>query len=94
MLIEAKASVEARRNDGSTPLIVAAYFGHEEVVATLLAAKAKLTPSDADGTALANAKQQKKWAVVELLEKAGKERGFVEGEEEALIAPLEDEVED
>ena len=67
-----------RRKDRSTPLIVAAYLGHAEVVETLLAAGAKLKLRDEDGTALANAQRQKQAACVGLLERAEKERGALE----------------
>ena len=53
LLIEAKAEVNTRRKDRSTPLIVASYFGHVEVVEVLLKAGARLKLKDEDGTATA-----------------------------------------
>jgi len=47
----------------STPLIVASVFAHAEVVAALLEAGALLLPSDEDGTALDNARRNKKGGV-------------------------------
>lgn len=82
LLIEAKAKIDTRRKDRSTPLIVASYFGHAEVVEALLLAGAKLKLKDEDGTALANAQRQQQQACVELLEKAAKERGAWEEPEE------------
>ena len=54
---------QARRADLSTPLIVASVFGHAAVVEALLAAGALLLPSDEDGTALDNARRNKKAGV-------------------------------
>jgi hypothetical protein len=81
LLIEAKAEVNTRRKDRSTPLIVASYFGHVEVVEVLLNAGARLKLKDEDGTALTNAMRLKQTAVVELLQAALKERGALESME-------------
>jgi ankyrin repeat protein len=77
-LIDAGANADLRRNDGSTPLIVAAYMGNLDAVETLLAAGARLKLRDEDGTALQNAQRQKQDACVLLLQKAEKERGALE----------------
>jgi len=79
MMIEAKADIEARRADMSTPLIVSSVFGHADVVETLLQAGALLMPSDEDGSALDNARRSKKQACVLLLEESIKLRGNLEG---------------
>merc|ERR1719409_1933303 len=79
MMLDAKADIEARRADMSTPLIVASVFAHAEVVAALLEAGALLLPSDEDGTALDNARRNKKGGeCVALLEAAMKLRGHLE----------------
>ena len=44
MMLDAKADIEARRADMSTPLIVASVFAHAEVVAALLEARPLVTP--------------------------------------------------
>jgi len=78
-MLDAKADIEARRSDMSTPLIVASVFGHAEVVEALLAAGALLMPSDEDGTALDNARRNKKGGeCVRLLEASMKLRGTLE----------------
>ena len=84
LLIANGANLDARRNDKSTPLIVASYLGHAEVVEALLNAGAKLKLKDADGTAFDNAQRQKQAACLDLLAKAFKARGTMEdaGEEE------------
>ena len=89
LLLEAKAKVEYRRHDDSTPLIVAAIFGHAEVVELLLRAGARLKPRDADGTALENARKQagagKQAEVVALLEAAFETRGKHEVDPDAPL---------
>ena len=47
-----------RRPDNSSPLTVAAYLGHVEIVNMLLEAGAKLMHKDEDGSALDNARRQ------------------------------------
>ena len=79
MVLDAKADIEARRADMSTPLIVASVFAHADVVAALLEAGALLLPGDEDGTALDNARRNKKGGeCVALLEAAMKLRGHLE----------------
>ena len=81
LLLNKGCDIEARRNDNSTPLIVASVFGHYEVVELLLARGALLKPRDEDGTAVDNARRQKKTRCLALLEAAMSERGVLEPEE-------------
>ncbi|MDI2127608.1 ankyrin repeat domain-containing protein [Yinghuangia seranimata] len=50
LLLSAGADPDLPRPDGWTPLVLAAYFGHTEVVRALLAAGASTAPSIHDGT--------------------------------------------
>jgi len=85
MMLDAKADIEARRADMSTPLIVASVFGHADVVEALLQAGALLLPSDEDGTALDNARRNKKGGeCVALLEASMKLRGKLEQSSNSL----------
>ena len=68
MLLEAKANVESTDQDGFTPLTVAAYNGHPEVVKLLLEAKANVESKNRDGwTPLAAAASNGHSEVVKLL---------------------------
>jgi ankyrin repeat/SOCS box protein 13 len=89
LLIDAGAHIDLARDDKSTPLITAAYYGRDEVVEVLVAAGAKLHPRDSDGTALENARRQKHARCVELLEKAERERGGLEAMNDNLATPAE-----
>ena len=73
-LLRAGADVEARRRDGSTPLIVAACFGRADVVRLLLDAGCELEPRDEDGTALDNARRLGHAGIVEMIEVEATER--------------------
>ena len=82
LLLNQRCDIEANRNDNSTPLIVASVFGHHAVVELLLERGALLGPRDEDGTAIDNARRQKKTRCLQLLEAAMSERGVLEVEPE------------
>ena len=86
LMLDAKCDMESRRNDGSTPLIVASVFGHHDVVELLLERGALCKPRDEDGTALDNARKQKKPKCVALLEVAMRERGVLELEDHEVFS--------
>jgi ankyrin repeat protein len=48
-LLEARADVNAAKNDGATPLFMAAQKGHTAVVAALLEARADVNAATDDG---------------------------------------------
>ena len=86
LLLTQRCDIEANRNDNSTPLIVASVFGHHAVVELLLERGALLGPRDEDGTAIDNARRQKKTRCLQLLEAAMSERGVLERGSEAGVA--------
>jgi len=88
-LLRANANVDAQKNDDSTPLIQASYFGRADIVEMLIDAGAKLDPRDADGTAFDNAWKQKHNACCELLKEAERHRAAL-----AAHGLLDDDVED
>ena len=88
-LIRAGANVDAPKNDDSTALIAAAYFGRTEIVELLLEANASLEARDGDGTAFDNAWKQKHDAVIEMLRAAQRHRAAL-----AAHGLIDDDVED
>lgn len=67
-----RVDVNARDEHGSTPLLEAARFGHEDICALLIAAGADLKAKDKDGkTALMLAVQGDHEEVVRILNQAG-----------------------
>ena len=88
-LLRARANVDAQKNDDSTPLIAASYFGRAVIVELLLDAGAKLDLRDSDGTAFDNAWKQKHDAVCTLLKQAERTQATREA-----LGQLEDDVED
>ena len=70
-LLKEEADVNAQNAKSQTPLNIASYSGHLDVVKLLLAARADLTPKDAWGDdALGNARAQGHQQIVDLLESA------------------------
>jgi len=61
--------INQAEDDGTTPLHIACYKGHEIVVRLLLDNRADINPVDRDGdTALSSAKRQGHTSIVKLLE--------------------------
>ncbi|OQR85191.1 protein kinase [Achlya hypogyna] len=72
LLLNAGAAVNRRQSDGSTPLALAAWYGHEEAVELLLDADADVCCVDHVGfTALHNAASQGHESIVRRLQAAG-----------------------
>jgi len=68
MLLGSGANIEARHHDGWTPLMVAAFYGHEQVVELLLHGKADVGAHRQDGrTSLHLATSSGQETVVQLL---------------------------
>ena len=65
------AKVDVPRNDGATPLFVAAQYGHIEVLRFLVDAKADLNTADYGNTPLAVAVHMGHGEVAALLRAAG-----------------------
>ena len=71
-LLTARANIEHKGVDGCTPLILAACFGHEEVVRLLLAAGARIdAASQSHSTAILEAAEEGHERIVRMLLDAG-----------------------
>jgi len=67
MLLKAGADVNSRTDDGCTPLLIAAFNGHEAVLVALLEAGAQMTALDDGRTPLMAAMSGGHTSVVEAL---------------------------
>ena len=67
LLLEADAQIDAQDSQGSTPLSLASYYGHEAAVRELLKGNPNLDLKDPDGTALDNARKKNHQSIVDLL---------------------------
>jgi len=86
LLIQAGANIEAKDNDGLTPLICASDLGYKEIVKLLIQAGANIEAKDSDGfTPLICAADQRYEEIIELLLEKG---ANIEAKDDDGFTPL------